>query len=241
MATGCAYFFKGDRYLRYNIATDFVDVGPVEIATFWTHLPAEFQGGLDAVVNWGEKADLAALMRAAGLSVNEVGNWQTRVSGSTFTPVGIVIHHTGPGASVDLIVNGRPDLSGPLANFYVEKNATINLISGGHANHAGPGAQVVLDEVQADIAPADTAQNRGLHDGPSGNSFFYGFENQNAGNGVDPWPEEQLDAIAHACAALCRVHCWTSSRVIGHKEWTARKPDPLGIDMNDFRARVDNV
>src|SRR6266511_3956252 len=51
---GHAYFFKGSRYLRYDIATDLVDVGPVSIATFWTHLPAEFQSNLDAVVNWGD-------------------------------------------------------------------------------------------------------------------------------------------------------------------------------------------
>ena len=47
-----AYFFKGAGYLRYNIDTDLVDVGPVEISRFWTHLPEEFQSDLDAVVNW---------------------------------------------------------------------------------------------------------------------------------------------------------------------------------------------
>jgi hypothetical protein len=49
---GHAYFFKGAGYLRYNIDTDFVDVGPAPIAQFWTHLPKEFQNNLDAVVNW---------------------------------------------------------------------------------------------------------------------------------------------------------------------------------------------
>jgi Phage tail lysozyme/Hemopexin len=48
------YFFKGAGYLRYNIDTDLVDVGPVEISKFWTHLPREFQSDLDAVVNWGD-------------------------------------------------------------------------------------------------------------------------------------------------------------------------------------------
>ena len=49
-----AYFFKGAGYLRYNIDTDFVDVGPAPISQFWTHLPKEFQSNLDAVVNWGD-------------------------------------------------------------------------------------------------------------------------------------------------------------------------------------------
>jgi hypothetical protein len=51
---GHAYFFKADRYMRYNIATDAVDVGPTEIANFWPALPAEFQEDLDAIVNWGD-------------------------------------------------------------------------------------------------------------------------------------------------------------------------------------------
>jgi hypothetical protein len=49
-----AYFFKGARYLRYNLDTDLVDVGPDDIARFWPRLPAEFQSNLDAVLNWGD-------------------------------------------------------------------------------------------------------------------------------------------------------------------------------------------
>ncbi|MFI0967915.1 hemopexin repeat-containing protein, partial [Streptomyces sp. NPDC021080] len=54
MSDRVAYFFKADRYVRYNIDDDTVDVGPVEIAKFWTALPAEFQEDLDAAVNWGD-------------------------------------------------------------------------------------------------------------------------------------------------------------------------------------------
>ncbi|WP_198653900.1 phage tail tip lysozyme [Actinocorallia populi] len=54
MSDGHAYFFKKNRYLRYNIANDAVDVGPTEIANFWPALPAEFQANLDATINWGD-------------------------------------------------------------------------------------------------------------------------------------------------------------------------------------------
>ena len=242
---GNAYFFKRARYVRYNIASDTIDVGPTEIARNWTNLPGEFQSGIRAAINWTFPGDLADLMRAAGLTVNEVGDWRSRHRPGVFAPIGVMMHHTAGTASLDGILKGRTTvvkgkqefLPGPLANFHVEKSGAINIVSDGNANHAGPGSRRVLDEVSQGIAPSGTAAQRGLTDAIGGNRFFYGFENENKGDGIDPWPEAQLDAMARAAAALCRRHCWSSDRVIAHKEWTSRKPDPT-FDMNDFRARV---
>ena len=52
---GKAYFFKGGKYLRYDIAGDKVDAGwPKLIADEWQGMAAAgFASGLDAVVNWG--------------------------------------------------------------------------------------------------------------------------------------------------------------------------------------------
>ena len=63
---GYAYFFKKDKYLRYNIAQDLVDVGGdghTEIKTYWPKLPTEFQSGFDAAVNWTFPLNVADLMR----------------------------------------------------------------------------------------------------------------------------------------------------------------------------------
>lgn len=182
--------------------------------------------------------DLGILLREAGLRINEIENWRVRVRPGRFEPVGIIMHHTALSKGLNIIIHGRPDLVGPLANFHVEKSGLINLVSAGRANHAGRGAQRVLDETRADIAPSATAIRRGLLDEPTGNALFYGFENENLGDGVDTWPTEQLDAMARAAAALCRHHKWTANRVISHAEWTRRKPDPCGVDMNVLRARV---
>jgi hypothetical protein len=236
---GKVYFFKESGYVRYNIATEMVDVGPVAISKFW-NLPAAFQSNMNAAVNWTFPCNLAELMRAAGLQVNEVGDWRKRRRPGTFTPVGIIMHHTGgsgPGTLPD-VVKGDANLPGPKANFYVSRAGVISIVSGGRANHAGKGARQVLDEVSRGIVPAGTAHQRRLTDGPVGNGFFYGFENENQGDGIQPWPEVQLDTMARAAAALCKRHGWSENRVISHAEWTARKFDPRGINMNEFRARV---
>jgi hypothetical protein len=52
MSTRSAYFFKGARYLRYNIDSDAVDVGPTQVSQSWPALPPEFQSNLDATINW---------------------------------------------------------------------------------------------------------------------------------------------------------------------------------------------
>src|SRR2546423_11356512 len=49
---GKAYFFRGDQYVRYDIAQDHVDQGyPRPIAGSW---PGVFEDGVDAAVVWGD-------------------------------------------------------------------------------------------------------------------------------------------------------------------------------------------
>jgi N-acetylmuramoyl-L-alanine amidase-like protein len=185
----------------------------------------------------GPLVDWAGLMRSVGLRVNETEGWRTRASqgqGGFFKPIGVMMHHTvslGAAALTDIRTNIK-------ANFFVDRSGVIHIVAGGRANHAGFGAQRVLDDVARGVAPSGTAAARGLVDRPSGNGHFYGFENENKGDGVQVWPDVQLDTMARAAAALCRRHGWTSQRVIGHAEWTRRKVDPRGVDMNTFRARV---
>lgn len=243
---GKAYFFKDDHYVRVDMTTHQVDVGRTPIAREWTSLPGAFQRDLQAGINWTSPCNLAGLFRAGGLTVIEEPGWLTASSpdagGRPLAPIGIIIHHTGGNGAADLrtVIRGRTGthpLRGPLANFYVGRDASIHMISANVANHAGRGAQTVLDEVRRSAAPSGTAASRRLRDGPSGGTFFYGFECENLGTG-QTWPAAQLDAMARAAAALCQRHCWNQNRVISHAEWTHRKSDPQGIDMNEFRARV---
>lgn len=80
--------------------------------------------------------------------------------------------------------------------------------------------------------PPDNEQNT------DGNARFYGFECENLGNGIDPWPEAQLEAIEKAAAAICRTYGWHAGEVIGHLEWQPGKIDPKGFTMDSMRARI---
>jgi len=177
---------------------------------------------------------------AGQVNLQEFGGWRHYARPGSFAPVGIVIHHTAGRNDLNTVINGRPGLAGPLANLYFDRDAPhrVTLVSGGLCNHAGPGSAVVLDEVRRGVASGPGAGLRRLDDDASGNRWFYGFEAENLGDGVQPWPPEQYRAMVAAAAAICRHHRWGAGVVIGHLEWTRRKIDPRGLSMAGFRADV---
>lgn len=180
-----------------------------------------------------------AALKAEGVDVVEVGDWEhhNRNSKGAWGPVhGVMIHHTvtsGTQNTVNIVNNGYSGLPGPLCHGMIAKSGKVYLVGYGRANHAGLGDPDVLSAVIDErSAPAD---NEATVDG---NRAFYGFECENLGNGKDPWPAAQLEAIERVSAAICRAHDWGSLSVIGHKEWQPGKVDPLGFTMDSMRARV---
>ncbi|MEV8048970.1 peptidoglycan-binding protein [Streptomyces bacillaris] len=182
---------------------------------------------------------LLAALRAEGLQVVEHPGWRTnnRNHKGAWGPVhGVMIHHTvtsGTAASVNLCFNGHSALPGPLCHGVIAKDGTVHLVGNGRANHAGLGDDDVLQAVIAEKAlPPDNEANT------DGNRYFYGFEAVNLGDGKDPWPAAQLDAIERAAAAVCRAHSWGAGSVIGHSEWQPGKVDPRGFGMDWMRGRI---
>lgn len=160
---------------------------------------------------------LLSTLRNAGLEVIECDGWRTRQSRSSFSPQGIVAHHTVTTTRTSdenvahMLCNGRPDLAGPLAQMGLDRRGRIWLCAAGRANHNGYGTW--------------------------GNDA-YGIEAYNSGVG-EPWPQVQLDAYAMACAAICKYHGWGADRVKAHRETDPkRKIDPAGIAMPSFRTAV---
>lgn len=155
-----------------------------------------------------------------------------------------MIHHTGQyqteNAMLSLLWSGYASLPGPLAHAGVTKDGTLHMLSAGRANHAGTGDPLVLQHViNEDYTTLPRPRfTDGQEGGVDGNARFYGFEAINRGDGTDPWPEAQVDAMARAAAGICAKHGWTERSVIGHLEWQRGKIDPHGFTMGDFRKRV---
>ncbi|MEW2420430.1 N-acetylmuramoyl-L-alanine amidase [Streptomyces nigra] len=184
-------------------------------------------------------ATFASELRAEGLVVVEVGDWEThnRNHVGPWGPVhGVMIHHTvtkGSAATVDICRKGYTGLPGPLCHGVITKDGRVHLVGYGRTNHAGSGDGDVLAAVIAEKAlPADNEADT------DGNRYFYGFECENLGDGEDPWPDAQLEAIEKVSAAICRHHGWGAGSVIGHLEWQPGKTDPRGISMQTMRGRI---
>jgi hypothetical protein len=182
---------------------------------------------------------LVRALRHEGVEVDEVRDWRhhDRNGQGRWGPVrGIMLHHTvtsGVEYTVDMCYDGHHALPGPLCHGVITKDGVVHLVGHGRANHAGLGDGDVLRAVEAERRlPRPNERD------VDGNRYFYGFECENLGDGRDPWPERQLDAVERAAAALCRYHGWHAGSVIGHREWSSQKVDPRGFSLNGMRSRI---
>ncbi|MFD8882396.1 N-acetylmuramoyl-L-alanine amidase [Streptomyces erythrochromogenes] len=188
---------------------------------------------------------LAALL-AEGVRVVEVGSWRThnRNHKGAWGPIhGVMIHHTvskGSAYTVALCRDGyAPELPGPLCHGVITKDGRVHLVGYGRTNHAGGGDPDTLAAViSEEYGARPPVPNVGNKDGIDGNARFLGFECENLGDGKDPWPDPQLDAIERVSAAICRLMGWSAKSVIGHLEWSDDKSDPRGFSMTTMRDRV---
>jgi hypothetical protein len=190
-------------------------------------------------------AQTRAAMKKWRVPFKEFSGWTTRKRPGSFAPVGLVIHHTGSdagqnSASYDkfLFVTGRPaeGIPGPLCQATCEMDGDVIVGAIGRANHAGSGSATTLSIVRADKA-SRTAEIKPGPDGTNGNGWFYGLEVKF--DGGQPMTAKQYDSAVRWAAAICDFYKWTAGSIIGHKEWSSRKPDPGHTFMAKFRRDVD--
>lgn len=176
----------------------------------------------------GDPVWIADVLREAGLNVIEQPGWRNRGHGDFRDIRGVLCHHTAGGGSNDwqVVLNGRPDLRGPLSQLVLERDGTYRVICAGVAWHAGRGG------ARHPWLPRN-----------NGNWHLIGIEAVSRGapdaQGRFDWTAGQLDAYKRGCAAIARRLGVGADRVIGHKEYSSEgKIDPAGIDMNQFRREV---
>jgi hypothetical protein len=170
---------------------------------------------------------LADVLKDAGLNVVEVDGWQTRGRGPMGDVRGVLAHHTagpsrGNSPSLNIVLNGRADLPGPLSQLFLARDGTFHVLAAGRCNHAGKGYWQGVT---------------------AGNSSFIGIEAENTGTGKDPWPGVQMNAYIRGVAAILSHIGEDAVMVAGHKEYAlprGRKPDPT-FDMVAFRESVEQA
>src|SRR5262249_22051163 len=139
---------------------------------------------------------------------------------------GVMCHHTAtkqstPGnmPTLRVLIEGRPDLPGPLAQLGLGRDGTFFIVAAGRCSHAGAG----------DWQGVKT-----------GNSSFIGIEAENSGLQDDPWPAVQIDAFERGAASILRKIKADAIMCCGHKEYAlppGRKIDP-SFEMKAFRMSV---
>ena len=165
---------------------------------------------------------LPEVLRAAGLKVQETDGWQTRGHGDMGTVQGVLCHETDGAATgnmptLQVLIDGRPDLGGPLSQLGLGRDGTFYIVAAGKGWHAGAGGPY-----------------RGITDG---NAALIGIEAEHQAD--EAWTPVQLDAYQRGVAAILKHIGTGAEMVIGHKEWApGRKDDPKRIDMGKFRAAV---
>lgn len=173
--------------------------------------------------------DLADVLRAAGLTVIEVGGlesgawvegpeWKTRARGSGGfdgdRPWAICWHHTAsaPGTSARSNVQYATFTSEnePVCNLYLHADGAWYVCAAGATNTEGKGG------------PWMTAYGTIPLD--SGNSHFIGIEAGNSGVG-ETWPQVQIDSYFTGTLAL--QDFYAIADIATHAEWApSRKIDP---------------
>jgi peptidoglycan hydrolase-like protein with peptidoglycan-binding domain len=166
---------------------------------------------------------LPDILKQAGLKVAEVPGWQTRGHGDVGQTLGVLCHHTagarnGNMPSLQVLVDGRTGLRGPLSQLGLGRDGTFYVVAAGRCQHAGTGVWQGIS---------------------TGNTNFIGIEAENTGVANDtPWPKVQVDAYHRGVAAILKHLGLGVDRCAGHKEYAPnRKTDP-SLDMVAFRNSV---
>ena len=170
---------------------------------------------------------LADALRDEGCRVVEEGDWEHRGRDGSFAPYGVLWHHTGSTASYsnpfptkNTLINGRPDLAGPLCHVGIGYDGVCHVIAAGRANHAG---------ACNGFGPFSSSQD--------GNAQLVGFEIDY--DGTQHMSPEQKDAATRCSAAVLKRFNRNEDYAARHAETsTTGKWDTGGVTGDQLRAMI---
>jgi hypothetical protein len=182
--------------------------------------------------------EINARLRAAGITVHEWPGWESRGNGQTSAYEGGLVHHTAtgygialPGTGVgNLLINGRPDLRGPLANYAGNDDGSITVIAAHPANHAGASGGRSMGPL-----PVTSLFNRrvlGLEIVYPGTSPMRDAQYRSAA----VWARVVADVVGGGDIERVRAHAETS--ITG--KWDPGVAPSRTIDMAAFRKAANN-
>jgi hypothetical protein len=174
---------------------------------------------------------LADVLRAAGCTVIEHGDWKHHGRDGNFNPNSIMIHHDASPAGEtshgwEVIYYGREGLEGPLSQLWLDFDGVWHIIAAGRANHAGEGGPW-------GVIPKD-----------AGNTYAIGIETDHTTG--EKWQGGQKSEALKGVHALCqKLGINTTAEIdrafLAHKEWAPdRKIDPDPMNMDDARRQLAN-
>jgi len=206
--------------------TDFGDFEPDDAVDAGDHMPQQY-----GTVRY--LTEMADVLRAAGLAVEETDDWQYRARSSggyaDGRPWAVMWHHTAsqttPENDVNYIVYGCPDA--PVANLYLDRDGVVWVCAGGATNTNGKGGPYT---VSRGTVPLDRM-----------NEYAVSIEMANSGVG-EPWPQVQIDAAFRVSLALTDWLRLDPTDALGHYDWTpGRKIDPATADAVEGPWRPRSV
>lgn len=184
--------------------------------------------------------NIVPILRNWGLNVVETSGWITRgYAGQDLQDIrGVLWHHTATNRNrfngnnaptLDMCINGRNDLPGPLCNIVFGRDGTVYMVATGVSNHAGVGI--------ADGVPRNM-----------GNHYLIGIEMESSGVAPWDWTPEQLRLAPILGAALETAYLLRLPEAqrlqIGHMEYSSEgKIDPAGWPggMDGLRASINSI
>lgn len=172
---------------------------------------------------------LADALRAEGCRVVEEGNWKARGRPGAFDPDGVLWHHTGSTSSAsnpfptkDVLINGRPDLAGPLCHVGIGYDGVCHVIAAGRANHAG---------ACNGFGPFTSTRD--------GNDQLVGFEIDY--DGTQAMTAAQEDAATRCSTAVLKRLGRDEGWAARHEETsTTGKWDTGGVTGDELRTMIGN-